>query len=229
MNHVKTEKLISLKVLVIYCSPEDGAYLAPEKLELPEAVEQVDVALSFSANSKGWGRNISKNFRVYCDIDQDHLLLKLKSYDLFLLFPLSLNTLAKFALGIRDSFPTKLLGKAIELNKPILLFEDGIPKQDTPINPHFLRIYRKYWEDIIGSNIKGFNLDNLSETIARIIRGKQNHNRSILESNSRQFLTREDVLIAADSLEPIKVPHNAIITDVAKETASELGIQIIRE
>src|SRR5574344_1715453 len=106
----------TLKPLLLFCQPENSS-VAQKALEfdLPSVYEKADVAVSNSAQQHGCLRPLAMKYRVFNAGDFESLALKLDIYDILLVNPLSLNTLAKLALGIRDSFPSELLFRFAEL------------------------------------------------------------------------------------------------------------------
>jgi hypothetical protein len=95
------------------------------------------------------------------------------------------------------------------------------------MNPHLTKIYRRYWQTLAGGTIAGFTADNLSERAQKLIRAKMVNNRQP-QVSERVFVTRDDVIAAAESLEPMRIPGNAIVTDMAREEASARGVIIIQ-
>lgn len=228
--HTNSEKLPqTLKTLVLVCQPEKQAQTQNSAgIELPAIFAKPDIALSYSAQQHGWLRRLAVEHRVFCHNDCESLVLRLNSYDLMIVCPLSLNTLAKFALGLRDSFPAELLWQFAELGKPILLAEDGLPDEATAMNPHLVKIYRRYWQTITSGTISGFSPDNLASKATRLIRAKALANRQT-NPTGRVFITRDDIILASESLEPLRVPYNAIVTDVAREEAESRNVTIVQE
>ncbi|NCB37794.1 MAG: hypothetical protein EOM80_03415 [Erysipelotrichia bacterium] len=229
MHNKSEQSMISPKPLLLVCQPESH----PERqnateLTLPAAFAHPDAAVSFSAQQKGWLRKLAGNHRVFSANDCESLVLRLNTYDLLIVSPLSLNTLAKFALGLRDSFPAELLWQFSALGKPILLDETCLPNEHTSMNPHLVKIYRRHWQTLISGTISGFSHENLSEKATRMIRAKAAANRQ-LPVSARVFITRDDIIAAAESLEPFKIPHSAIITDLAREEAQARGVVIIQD
>ncbi|MBU1109003.1 MAG: flavoprotein [Candidatus Riflebacteria bacterium] len=218
---------VALKPLLLCCLPESGQQPQQALISLPALFASPQVALSHSAQQRGWLRVLAGDCPVYCQSDCERLILKLNSFDLLIVNPLSLNTLAKFALGLRDSFPAELLWQFSQLGKPILLAEEALPDDSTAMNPHLVRIYRQHWQTVTGGTVCGFNNDNIAEKAARMIRSKAAINRQSV-AGSRVFVTREDVIAASESLEPLRVPSNAIITDIAREEASARGVVIVQ-
>ncbi|HPT46646.1 MAG TPA: hypothetical protein PLM07_12185 [Candidatus Rifleibacterium sp.] len=224
----QTGQPTTLRPLVLFCLPEERR-IAAEAAEftLPALFATPDYALSWSAQQQGWLRNLAMRSRVYCQGDCENLVLRLNSYDLLIANPFSLNTLAKFALGLRDSFPAELLWQFAALGKPILLAETCLPDNQSSMNPHLFRVYRNYWQTLNSGTISGFTPDNLSEIATRLVRARAAAARQPF-AGSRLFITRDDIIAAAASLEPLRVPSNAIITDIAREEAEARGIVIIQ-
>lgn len=218
----------TLRPLVLFCLPEQRpAVVDFAVLDLPPLFSQPDYAVSWSAQQNGWLRTLARDHRAFCQPDCENLVLRLNSYDLLIACPLSLNTLAKFALGLRDSFPAEILWQFSALGKPILLDESCLPDEKTAMNPHLIKIYRRHWQAITGGTVSGFNRDNLSEIATRMIRARAATARQAVPG-SRVFITRDDVIAAAASLEPMRLPYNSIITDAAREEAEARGVVIIQ-
>lgn len=227
MNTQETQDRVQLKALIVYCCPESGNFFPLEARDFPAFFARPDVAISYSSRSKGWARKLAHDFRVWNEADEAGLILRLNSYDLLLVHPLSLNSLAKFALGIQDSFPSRIFFEAAALGKPILLNDQFVPGLDNEMNPHLVRIYRQHWERILSGTVAAFNLDNLEETATRILRHRSRQN-VFNQSANRRFITREDIILAAESLEPLRLPTDAIVTDLAREEAKARGVIIIQ-
>jgi hypothetical protein len=218
----------TLKALILSCMPESGEFLHPLDMLSSPIFSIPDVAISHSVQEKGHLRSLAASCRVFCQTDRESLLLRLNTYDLLIVFPLSLNTLAKFALGIRDSFPSELLWQFAAIGRPILLNEELLPDEKTTMNPHMFRIYRQHWQNVTSSSICGFNRENLEERARKIIRARASAARSPADS-ARIFITRDDIISAADSLEPLRLPSNAVITELAREEADARGVIIIQD
>lgn len=218
---------VVLKPLLLCCLPETSQPPHQALESLPPLFARPEVALSHSAQQRGWLRSLAGDYPVYCQADAERLILKLNTYDLLIANPLSLNTLAKFALGLRDSFPAELLWQFSQLGKPILLSEEAMPDDSTAMNPHLVRIYRQHWQAVTGGSVCGFTDDNIAEKAARMVRAKAVSSQQPVVG-ARIFVTRDDVIAASDSLEPLRVPGNAIITDVAREEAVARNVVIIQ-
>lgn len=218
---------VQLQALIIYCCPESGHFLPVADNDLPAFFSRPDIAVSYSAQSRGWVRPLAQQFKVYTGADEENLLLRLNTYDLLLVYPLSLNSLAKFALGIQDSFPTRVFAEAAALGKPILLNDQALPDPDGQMNPHLLRTYRRHWESLLSGTIAAFNLENLDEVAVKILRNRADSSK-VSPSGDRRFITRDDIIAAAASLEPLRISCADIVTDLAREEAEARGVSIIR-
>ncbi|NLM16490.1 MAG: hypothetical protein GX221_02095 [Candidatus Riflebacteria bacterium] len=218
-----------IKTLIVFCMPENEE-LASEALtaNLPACFDKADYAISYSAQKRGWLRKLALKGKVFCHNEQDLLLAQLPIYDIMIVNPLSLNTLAKAALGIADSFPSVLISEFIKLQKPLLLSDRGIPELGAKQSPHLTKIYRRYWQDLLGGTVASFTYESLEQQTARIIRASKLPQKS-LKNSFRTFVTKEDVIEAADSLQPLIVASDAIITDLALEEAAARDIIILRE
>lgn len=215
----------TLKPLVVFCFPETPMADAGEFLPDSALLAPLEIAVSFSAAQRGLICRFGKTHRVFSPDEADILLARVKQYDLVVVSPLSLNTLAKFALGIRDSFPTGILGAAVEAGLPILLSAKGIPGNDSAMNPHFLRIYRRHWQSVLSATVKEFTGPTLDSTLGMMIRHQRTSGPKA-QSSGRSVITRDDVLQARESLAPLRVSKGAIITDLALEEAKAAGVRI---
>lgn len=221
-NHMKTGML--LKPLLVCCCPERNTEADP-LVELPAiaGLAHWEVALSLSAQSRGLLRRMAPMARTFCTHEADELIDGLGRFDLVAVSPLSLNTLAKFALGLRDSFPSRLLAAAAELGLPILLDERQVPAADSSFNPHLMKIYRRYWDQVRSGTVREFHPDRLAEAVTAVIRTRKAAERSV-PTSGRAVITRDDVILAQSALQPLRVPRGAIVTDLAREEAAARGV-----
>ncbi|MBF0548054.1 MAG: hypothetical protein HQM08_26690 [Candidatus Riflebacteria bacterium] len=214
----------ALKPLLIVCQPESNALPQFDFLFSCKDLTGWEAAISRSAAEIGLLGQLSPILPIFLEFESNQLFEKLKLFDIVVVYPLSLNTLAKFSLGIRDSFPSSLLGKAIEIGIPILLDQTPLTNRSF-FNPHLEKIYKQHWDSIRTGTISSFSQEDLSESVKKIIRSKRQ-----LEgrppSNGRKIITRDDVLEAFNALVPINVKPGTIITDLAREEAETLGVRI---
>lgn len=216
-----------LKALLLCCFPETGKFDFPPFLAGIAEISEWQIAISHSARERGLLAVFASKWHVFCDTEEEEMLGKLSGYDLLVACPLSLNTLAKFALGIRDSFPSKILGSAVDLELPILLDSEPVRKADSLMNPHLVRIYRKHWSDVRVGAVAEFSRDDLSQSLAGLIRGRKALTRCV--SQERVVITRDDVIAASQALKPLILPRAAIITDLAREEALKRGVNFEQE
>lgn len=212
-----------LKPLLLVCQADSEACIAPEALACLPFVRGLEIAVSQSAlnclSIKSW----AGSWPIFLSDDAESFLARLPLFHCLIVSPLSLNTLAKFALGLRDSFPSRILSSAMQAGTPILLDGGAIPDAASTMNPHFLRLYRRYWEDVQGSLVKGFSGSSLEELLAGMLRHRRAEN-GRPSTAGRVVITRDDVVLAGNSLSPLLVPRGALITDLAREEAEKRGV-----
>lgn len=221
-NHMETEMI--LRPLLVCCCPEQHTKTEP-LMELPAVAGLAawEVAISLSAQNRGLLRRMAPMARTFCAHEVDELIGGLGRFDLVAVSPLSLNTLAKFALGLRDSFPSRLLAAAAEQGLPILLDERSVPSAESSFNPHLIKIYRRYWEQVRSGTVREFRPERLGEAVAAIIRTRKAVERSA-PAAGRAVITRDDVILAQAGLQPLRVPRGALVTDLAREEAAARGV-----
>jgi hypothetical protein len=212
-----------LKPLVMVCYPEGAELYAADAPPESPVFSDMEIAVSDSGCRRGLLRRFAGRFPTHSPAESEALLARLNLFDLVLFAPLSLNSLAKCALGIADSLPSRLFAAAQILGKPILLDGSVVPATDSAMNPHLMKVYRRHWENIRGGTVREFSPENLPAVLAGILRGLRAPE-SLPVPGGRSVITRDDVLAARDCLGPLKIPRGAIVTELARETARELGI-----
>ncbi|HNW36338.1 MAG TPA: flavoprotein [Candidatus Ozemobacteraceae bacterium] len=224
MAKINMETDALLKPLLVCCHPEQrSCAMSPDELPAAPGLAPWEIALSASAQQDGMLRHMAALGRTFCAHESDDLLAGLGRFDLVVVTPLSLNTLAKFALGLRDSFPSQLLATAAGLGLPILLDERGIPSADSTFNPHLIKVYRRYWEQVRSGTIREFSPDTFSTAVAAVIRTRRAVEHCI-PAAGRSVITRDDVLLAQAALQPLRVPRGSIVTDLAREEAAARNV-----
>lgn len=224
MSEEQSKTGTALKPLLVCCHPEHDVGVEP-LMELPAiaGLAPWEVAISLSAQHHGMLRRMAPMVRTFCAHEAEELIAGLGRFDLVAVSPLSLNTLAKFALGLRDSFPSRLLAAAAELGLPILLDERAIPAADAALNPHLIKVYRRYWDQVLSGTVREFQPENLSTAVAVVIRTR----RAVAQAQpatGRAVITRDDVIVAQSALQPLRVPRGSIVTDLAREEAAARGV-----
>jgi len=224
MSKTNGETGALLKPLLVCCHPEPGgSALAPDELPTAPGLAQWEIALSASAQQHGMLRQVATLGRTFCAHESEELITGLGRFDLVVVAPLSLNTLAKFALGLRDSFPSQLLAAAAVLGLPILLDERAVPAADSTFNPHLIKVYRRYWDQVRSGTIREFSPETFSTAIAAVIRTRRAVERTI-PTSGRAVITRDDVILAQAALQPLHVPRGSIVTDLAREEAAARNV-----
>ncbi|RCK80692.1 MAG: hypothetical protein OZSIB_3005 [Candidatus Ozemobacter sibiricus] len=215
-----------LKPLLLCCRPEEGKIGPPDFLAGVPGLAPWEAAVSHSAVEHGWLRVLAARGPVFVEAEADRLLAGLERFDLLVVAPLSLNSLAKFALGLRDSFPARVFGAMADLGRPILLETSGLPRPDTRINPHYAKIYRRYWETLNGGSIAGFTPETFAAVIDRLVRTRRALAGQPPALAGRRVITRDDVLAAYQAMTPLVVPPGTLLTDLAREEAEARGVPI---
>lgn len=215
-----------LRPLLLCCHSEGGAVRLPDFLAGVPGLAPWEAAVSHSAGEHGWVRVLAAHGPVYVAAEADRLLAGLERFDLLVVAPLSLNSLAKFALGLRDSFPSRVFGAMVDLGRPILLETTGLPRPDTRINPHYAKIYRRYWDTLNGGSIAGFTPDTFAIVIDRLARTRRALAGKPPSLAGRGVITRDDVLAAFQAMTPLIVPPGTLLTDLAREEAEARGVPI---
>lgn len=212
---------MKIKPLLVLCCPEnycDPIFVFPPENRLMEPWE---IAVSRSSREKRIHRNL-RGFPCYFSDERTEIIEKLPIFDLILFFPLSNNSLAKFALGIQDSLPSFIFYRASELGISILL-DSTYGSDDDTMNPHLRKIYRRYWETIVGGTVGKYSETDFEQCLQKIIRHKNSPVKPNFSGN-RQIITKDDVLLARDGVGAVKVASGAIVTDLAKEEALRWGV-----
>lgn len=227
-NDLENAQLL-LKPLWLVCYQYDITFIEPDFIFQNKYLKSPDILVSFSAYENGWYRKYSsyQNVVVYNHSEIEKVLLKADVYDLLIVAPLSFNSLAKFSLGLQDSAPTYIFSKFVQLGKPVLLETSHISTSLKNVNPYFIKIYKKYLQDLIGGTITEFKISNFSMFVDKIVKQRRNiiTQKKILES-TRNVITKEDVINAYNAMMPIIVNSKAIITPLALEEAERLGVEV---
>ncbi|NLI74989.1 MAG: hypothetical protein GX442_00945 [Candidatus Riflebacteria bacterium] len=215
-----------LKPLLVCCYPEDGRFFLPDFCAGIPGLAPWEAAVSQSAAERGWGRALAAGGPTFHEAEADRLLARLPLFDLLVVAPLSLNSLAKFALGLRDSLPARVFGAMADLGRPILLEGSVLPREDSRLNPHFAKIYRRYWDTLRGGTITDFTRDTFAGVVGRLLRTRRALQGKPPLAAGRGVLTRDDVLEAFRAMQPLVVPRGALLTDLAREEAEARGVPL---
>lgn len=215
-----------LRPLLLSCFPETGLFTMPDTLEASPDLVPWEVGVSRSAQEKGYLRPIASAFRFFTEADTQRLVDSIASYDLVVVSPLSLNSLAKTSLGIRDSMPSTVLAEAIFKGIPVFLDSTIMQLCEKFSHPHFARVYRNHWNNLETGLVKGFTPDSLALSVRRVAAQKSSSGFHNPDPGCRDVVTREDIIAAWNAATPVTVKRGALITDLAREEAEKLGIPI---
>ncbi|MBF0407237.1 MAG: hypothetical protein HQM10_07780 [Candidatus Riflebacteria bacterium] len=216
-----------IKPLLIVCKPEDNSKLFFEDIFAVPGISQWEIAISKSAQETGIVSSFAGKCRFFLEYESPELIERLNLFGLIAVYPLSLNSLAKFALGIRDSFPSTLFGKAIELSIPVLM-DISVMNKFASQPPHLEKVYRHHWSTVLSGLVSGFSPDDFADSVKKLIRSKRAMLRTT-PADARKVITRDDVLEAHNSLTNIIINRGTIVTDLAREEAASLGVKILSE
>ena len=188
-----------------------------------------EAVLSHSAGTRGLGRDLLGRLPCFPATSEDALVTKLSVFDVVVAYPFSLNSLAKFALGLQDSLPTRVLGAAVERGIPVLLDDSALPPRDSAGNPHFIKVYRRHWEQVLTGLVHSFHAPDLEPVLDGILRHRRDLTTGFAPHQGKEVITRDDVLAAARAMQPLRVARGTIITPLARDEAVERGVAILHQ
>ncbi len=215
----------------------------------------------FLSNSfeKSFDPNIIKNIlevdKIFLNSEIDNINILLKDVDTIIIPALSLNSLTKISLGMRDSNVSDICANAILKNIPITVLEEGCEANNISLNVNvnyrnmisknidilktfgieFVTINQSvvpynvvsYKEEVV--NNSGQLLSNVSIDDLNKVVNETISNSSDNSSNiiNTNVLTRSQVMdFKQNGKDTILVSKNTKITLLAKDTAKELGVEI---
>ena len=215
----------TMKPLLLCTGAEDGRLPPLEALFVAPGLDGWEIAVSHSSRERGQLPLLSRRAAVFLESEADRLIGRLGLFHLLVVAPCSLNTLAKFALGIRDSFPSRLLWAAAEAGLPVLLDETSIKSGLDLANPHLAKVYRRHWEQVRGGSVLPFRPETFAETVTGLLRQRRALERQA-PLEGRGVVTRDDVVAAHRAMTSLRVPHGTLITALARDEAEALGVKI---
>lgn len=226
-NAITTANVQGLLGLWVMCRSEQPESLAEPVGSVGGLSVRWEYAVSRSAAETGGIRQAGRRGRTYGTHDLETLLNRIGLYDLVVVQPLSLNSLAKMALGIRDSLPTALLQAALNAGKPIFLSRAAIDGAAAVVHPHLGKLYRRYWNDVVDGTVAAFAPDSLGDTLEAWFRRRRELTRSVSGRQSgRAVITKDEVREAWQAMVPLVVPRDSLLTDLAREEAAALGVVV---
>jgi hypothetical protein len=149
---------------------------------------------------------------------------------------LSSNTVAKLALGIQDSLPSRLLREMLAIGKPVCVATDLVGHRELQQNrapgapPALVRIGEDHLHTVQQMGVR-FAAGNIASCLTEILRPEINETPERLAKSKptakREFVTAEDVWTAmSKGHKDFLYPRNAIVTDQAREYAQSRGITL---
>ncbi|HNV68626.1 MAG TPA: flavoprotein [Candidatus Ozemobacteraceae bacterium] len=228
MSHTNAlNEIPGLCGLWVVCRPESPEVLADPVPAIAGVSIRWEYAVSRSAAEAGRCPEIGRRGRFFGTHDQETICAKMELYDLVVVQPLSLNSLAKIALGIRDSLPAAVVLTALAAGKPLFLAQEGMDAATAGMHPHLTKLYRRYWQDLTGGPVIGFTRAGLPEKLEVWFRRRRDALRLSAERRAgRPVITRDDVREAWQAMVPLVIPRGALLTDLAREEAGALGVTL---
>ncbi len=226
-NAIATAEGQGLLGLWVNCRSEKTENLAEPVGSLGGFPLRWEYAVSRSAAETGGAREAGRRGRAWGVHDLEILLNRMGLYDLVVVQPLSLNSLAKIALGIRDSLPATLVQTALASGKPVFISRSTIDAATAGGHPHLVKLYRRYWNDVVDGMVTAFAPDSLGETLEAWFRRRRKLTRLASKRQpGRAVITRDEVREAWQAMVPLIIPRDSLLTDLAREEAAALGVDI---
>ena len=141
--------------------------------------------------------------------------LPMENFEEVWLSELKVGDVAKMALGLFDTPALEAVFQALSLGKKVYAEPLKLP-QSCP--PALANLLKGYWETLLSYGV--------------IPAGKETPSpaRSTSSPSKRMIITQDDVREAKEKgLQVLLLPPNSIVTDMARELAERLGIQIKEE
>lgn len=155
--------------------------------------------------------------------------------DLILVPCLSQNSLVKIALGLGDTLPTLLIRMALLLGKPILAANNAADaryfcRQRGFLTPSkgFLQVMDSYVEKLKSFGISLVDVEDLSKTAEALVRKEAISLALESQSKKKKVITGEAVTAAALKGEDIVCTAKMVITPLARDLASQYGVNFIQ-
>lgn len=232
--------------LLVLCTGPwmDATALMPQLRELASTFSLTFILSASFQEQKGeeeLRQHVGTSGRILSRLTQETITQEVGAHPLLVVAPLSSNTLAKVALGVHDSVPSRVIFEALRQAKVVVAIPpparpegNGTPGSGYPRTPfEFHNGRSQYLRTVANWGIRFVDSDRLlSEVRQAMSEDGMGSVRKRLFSDrrpkKRTVITREDVQqIILEGKREIQISPNAIVTDVAKELAASAGIQII--
>lgn len=232
-------------LLVLCTGPwKDAAPLVPQLRELA-SVFSLTFILSASFQEQGGEeelrQRVGTSVRILSRLTHEALRQEVATHPLLVVAPLSSNTLAKVALGVHDSVPSRVIFEALCQNKPVVAIppqagpvSNGASGSDYPRMPSEFHNGRpQYLRTVANWGIRFVDSDKLLAEVRQTMSqdgelGARKRRSSDRRPKKRTIITKEDVQqVILEGKRELQISPYTILTDVAKELAASAGIQII--
>lgn len=180
--------------------------------------------------------------QVYLERNNEGVQSLAKDSSLLIIPTLTMNTLAKVALGIADNLTTNLVAHFILNGLPIITAKDAcLPDHPArlefvtgPIPKRYLQLFHHYVDVLSGYGIRMVRAEEIFITVQKIAQNRQVNeiqtNSSIQKNNftRKKVITRTDILAAKEAGNCIYVEPQTIITPLAIDVADSVGVKIVK-
>ncbi len=232
--------------LLVLCTGPwmDATPLVPQLRELASAFSLTFI-LSASFQEQGGEeelrQRVGTSVRILFRLTHEALRQEVAAHPLLVVAPLSSNTLAKVALGVHDSVPSRVIFEALRQHKPVVAIpppaapgSNGAFGSDYPRSPlEFHNGRPQYLRTVANWGIQFVDSDKLLAEVRQTMSQDDVHAARKRPSSDRRpkkrtIITKEDVQqIILEGKRELQISPDTILTDVAKELAVSAGIQII--
>lgn len=134
---------------------------------------------------------------------------------------LTINSAAKISLGISDTLPTQIISWGIIENIPIIAAEDNCNLKNNYMPLSYENMVLEHLSKIQDYGIILTNSQNLYKEVT-------NYNKGHRGIENKKLITEQDVIYAKKNSNQITVLKDTIITELAKDTALNMGVNIKR-
>lgn len=186
-------------------------------------------------------QRVGTSVRILSRLTHEALRQEVAAHPLLVVAPLSSNTLAKVALGVHDSVPSRVIFEALRQHKPVVAIpppagpgSNGAFASDYPRSPFEFHNGRpQYLRTVANWGIRFVESEELLAEVRQTISEDGVHaarKRPLSDRppKKRTIITKEDVQqIILEGKRELQISPDTILTDVAKELAASAGIQII--
>lgn len=231
---------IPKKALVIFTGGSIGFKDSMEQIKkLKEDGWKLKVLLSRSAEDVLTKELIEKmmgpkKVEIHVESDGRETGYYYSDIDKIILPVLTMNTAAKIALGVSDTLVTNIISHCLMTSIPIVaaknacdpLNEERISVGMGKASVAYIKIRENYLEQLKDYGIKLVSANELYDTVLEKTKGNINKKSKKEVVFEKKVLTRAGVIDAFNRNRDVVVSSKTILTEIAKETAKNLGVKI---